>query len=119
MPFLIDENLYFEGRISVTQKQSVMDALVLAKAGRTACEIREILEREALAASIYITVDTLEYLKKGGRLSAAGAAIGSVLNIKPVLTIHGDKLNVHAKVRGMKAARRIMIDAMKQDYNTR
>ena len=76
-------------RISVTQAQSVFDAQVLAGEEKTGREIREILEREALDASIYIAVDTLEYLKKGGRITAAAAAIGTVLKLKPVLTIQG------------------------------
>ena len=71
-------------RISVTLDQAVRDALLLAENGKTAAEIKKILEKEKLEASIYITVDTLKYLKKGGRVTAAGAALGTVLNIKPV-----------------------------------
>lgn len=106
-------------RISVTMKQSVYDAVRLAQEGKHAVEIKKILEEQAFDASIYITVDTLSYLKKGGRVTAAGAAIGSVLNIKPVLTIQGDKLDAFEKVRGMKAARRSMIRAMQNDLQTR
>lgn len=106
-------------RISVTQMQAVLDAEGMAKAGMSGVEIKERLEAEALEASIYIAVDTLEYLKKGGRVTAAGAAIGSVLNIKPVLTIDGDKLDAYAKVRGMKAAFRTMCKALKQDLEGR
>ena len=79
-------------RISVTQEQSVYDAMKLRDQGMSAAEIKEILEREKLQASIYITVDTLKYLKKGGRITPAAAAIGTVLNLKPVLQIQGEKL---------------------------
>lgn len=106
-------------RISVTQAQSVLDAAVLAKEGKTAGEILEILEREALDSTIYIAVDTLEYLKKGGRITGAAAALGSILRIKPVLTIQGDKLDSYAKARGMKSAFRTMIDAVKKDIASR
>lgn len=106
-------------RISVTQRQSVLDAVKLADEGKSGAEIKEILERDKLEASIYITVDTLKYLKKGGRVTATGAALGTVLNIKPVLQIQGEKLDAYAKVRGMKAARQTMIDAMKNDIKTR
>lgn len=75
-------------RISVTQKQSVIDAIELAKNGKTGEEIKEILEAMKLESSIYITVDTLKYLKQGGRVTPAAAAIGTILNIKPVLQIH-------------------------------
>ena len=102
-------------RISVTQAQSVLDAKLLAEEGKTASEIKEILEAEALDASIYIAVDTLEYLKKGGRITAAAAAIGTVLKLKPVLTIQGDKLDSFAKARGLKAAFRIMLNAVKNE----
>ena len=106
-------------RISVTQKSSVMDALHLIEAGKTAAEIKEILETEKLEASIYITVDTLKYLKKGGRVTPTAAAIGSVLNIKPVLQIQGEKLDSFSKVRGWKAAKKTMIEAAKKDLEER
>ncbi len=106
-------------RISVTQAQSVLDAKLLAEEGKTASEIKEILEAETLDASIYIAVDTLEYLKKGGRITAAAAAIGTVLKLKPVLTIQGDKLDSFAKARGLKAAFRIMLNAVKNDISSR
>lgn len=106
-------------RISVTQAQSVLDAKLLAEEGKTASEIKEILEAEALDASIYIAVDTLEYLKKAGRITAAAAAIGTVLKLKPVLTIQGDKLDSFAKARGLKAAFRIMLNAVKNDISSR
>lgn len=92
-------------RISVTQRQSVLDALVLREAGRTAAEIKEKLEEEKMESSIYITLETLKYLKKGGRITPAAAAIGTVLNLKPVLQIQGEKLDAYAKVRGKKQAK--------------
>ncbi len=106
-------------RISVTQRQSVLDALALVKAGKNAAEIREILEAEKLKSSIYITLETLKYLKKGGRITPAAAAIGTVLNLKPVLQIQGDKLDAYSKVRGKKQAKRVMLKAMKEDMDTR
>ncbi len=102
-------------RISVTQRQSVLDAMEMAEKGLGAQEIEEVLMREKLEASIYITVDTLKYLKKGGRVTAAGAALGAVLNIKPVLQIQGEKLDAFAKVRGFKAAKKTMIEAVRKD----
>ena len=106
-------------RISVTQKQSVEDAMVLRDAGKSAVEIKEILEAEKLQASIYITVDTLKYLKKGGRITPAAAALGTVLNLKPVLQIQGDKLDAFSKVRGWKAAKRTMLKAIEKDLKER
>ncbi len=106
-------------RISQTQKQSVYEALELAKLGKTAAEIEAILNRDALEASIYIAVDTLEYLKKGGRVTPAGAALASILNLKPVLQIQGDKLDAYAKVRGEKAAQERMLQAVEKDINGR
>lgn len=106
-------------RISVTQKQSVEDAIVLRDTGKSALEIKEILEAEKLQASIYITVDTLKYLKKGGRITPAAAALGTVLNLKPVLQIQGDKLDAFSKVRGWKAAKRTMLKAIEKDLKER
>ncbi len=106
-------------RISVTQALSVLDAKKLAEEGKTGYEIKDILEKEAMDATIYIAVDTLEYLKKGGRITAAAAAIGTVLKLKPVLTIQGDKLDSYAKARGMKSAFHVMLDAVKSDISTR
>lgn len=106
-------------RISVTLSSSVRDALKLIAAGKNAAEIKSILEAEALETSIYITVPTLKYLKKGGRITPAAAALGTVLRIKPVLQIQGEKLDAFAKVRTMNAAKRTMLDAMKNDLNTR
>lgn len=106
-------------RISVTQRQSVLDAMELAAEGKSAVEIQERLEEEKLDASIYITVDTLKYLKKGGRITAAAAAIGTVLNLKPVLQIQGEKLDAFAKVRGWKQAKKAMLDALEKDIKER
>ena len=106
-------------RISVTQEQSVYDAMKLRDQGKSAAEIKEVLEREKLQASIYITVDTLKYLKKGGRITPAAAAIGTVLNLKPVLQIQGEKLDAFAKVRGWKAAKKAMLNAIEKDLNER
>lgn len=106
-------------RISVTQRQSVMDAMALAKQGRGAAEIREILERDKFESSIYIMVDTLYYLKKGGRITPAAAALGTLLKLKPVLQIQGEKLDAFAKARTVKQAKSIMIEAMKSDFENR
>ena len=106
-------------RISVTQKQSVEDAIVLRDAGKSASEIKEILEAEKLQASIYITVDTLKYLKKGGRITPAAAALGTLLKLKPVLQIQGEKLDAFAKARTVKQAKTIMTEAMKNDFEKR
>lgn len=106
-------------RISVTQEQSVYDAMRLRDEGKSAREIKEILEEEKLMSSIYITVDTLKYLKKGGRITPAAATIGTVLNLKPVLQIQGEKLDAFAKVRGWKAAKKTMLNAIEKDLNER
>lgn len=106
-------------RISVTLRQSVLDAMALADKGYSAKEIKEILEREKLESSIYIMVDTLEYLKKGGRITPAVAAVGTLLKLKPVLQIQGDKLDSFAKARTVKQAKSMMIDAMKKDFAER
>lgn len=106
-------------RISLTQEASVLSALLLAQQGLTAEEIKNYLEERAYQASIYITVDSMEYLKKGGRVTPAAAAFASVLNLKPILTIQGDKLDTYAKARGMKQAEEKMIEAIKQDRLTR
>ena len=102
-------------RISVTQKESVISALRLVEQGYDAGQIRDFLEKHAYDASIYITVDSMEYLKKGGRVTPAAATLATVLNLKPVLTIQGDKLDAFAKVRGMKLAESKMIEAIRQD----
>ncbi len=102
-------------RISVTMKSSVFDAKALADAGRNAAEIKQILEDTKFESTIYIMVDTLEYLKKGGRITPAAAAIGSMLKIKPVLQIRGEKLDSFAKARTVKQAKQIMMDAIAKD----
>lgn len=102
-------------RISVTQRQSALDAKKLADQGKTAAEIADILMATKMDSSIYIMVDTLKYLKKGGRVTPAAAAIGEILRIKPVLQIHGEKLDAFAKARNMKAAKNIMVNAIKKD----
>ena len=106
-------------RISVTQKRSVLDAIELAKQGRSGAEIRDFLEETKLESSIYITVDTLKYLKQGGRVTPAAAAIGTILNIKPVLQIQGEKLDSFAKARGFRQAKKIMLDAVEKDMRER
>ncbi len=106
-------------RISVTQRQSVLDALTLRNAGKNAAEIKKVLEDEKFESSIYITVETLKYLKNGGRITPAAAAIGTVLNLKPVLQIQGEKLDAYAKVRGKKQAKRVMLKAMEEDLTKR
>ena len=106
-------------RISVTQRQSVLDAITLKNAGKSAAEIKAKLEEEKLESSIYITLETLKYLKKGGRITPAAAAIGTVLNLKPVLQIQGEKLDAYSKVRGKKQAKRVILKAMLEDWNTR
>lgn len=106
-------------RISVTQRQSVLDAVALARQGRSAAEIKEILEREKFESSIYIMVDTLYYLKKGGRITPTAAALGTLLKLKPVLQIQGEKLDAFAKARTVKQAKSIMIEAMKNDFANR
>ena len=102
-------------RISVTQRQSVMDAITLAGHGKTAREIREYLELTKMDSSIYIMVDTLNYLKKGGRITPAAAALGTLLRLKPILQIQGEKLDAFAKARNVKQAKKLMIEAIHND----
>ena len=106
-------------RISVTQKQSVRDALMLIEKGHDGKEIKHILEEDKFNSSIYIMLDTLKYLKKGGRITPAAAAIGTVLKLKPVLQIQGEKLDAFAKARTINQGKKIMIDAIRNDVNTR
>ncbi len=106
-------------RISVTQRQSALDAKQLAAKGKTAAEIKETLEAEKFNSSIYIMLDTLSYLKKGGRITPAAAAIGALLKIKPVLQIQGEKLDAFAKARTTSQGKSIMLNAMKNDINNR
>ena len=106
-------------RISVTMKLSVYEAKLLADQGKTAEEIRQYLEQTKFDSSIYIMVNTLEYLKKGGRITPAAAAIGSLLRLKPILQIQGEKLDAYAKARTVKQAREIMLEAIISDAATR
>lgn len=113
--FVVDNH-----RISVTLRQSVITAKAMAMEEKNADEIKSFLEAEAFRSSIYVSVNTLEYLKKGGRITPAAAMIGSVLNIKPVLTIQGEKLDSFAKVRGnMKKCEKRMMEAVKADIQDR
>jgi DegV family protein with EDD domain len=104
-------------RISVTMKLSVLDALKMADKGMSATEIKEILEKTKFESTIYIMVDTLEYLKKGGRLTPAVAALGTLLKIKPVLQIRGERLDTFAKARTIKQGKQIMMDAIAADMD--
>ena len=101
-------------RISVTQRHSVQDALLLAEQGYTAKEIKEKLEQTAYESIIFVGVETLEYLKKGGRVTPAGAAMGALLNIKPLLIIEGERLDAYAKVRGTKNCKKRLLQEMKK-----
>ena len=106
-------------RISVTLLQSIRNAKALLAQGKTAEEVHAILEAESYDSSIYIAVNTLEYLKKSGRVTAAGAAMASILSIKPVLQIQGGKLDAYKKVRGMSHAKTVLMDALGKDLDTR
>lgn len=105
-------------RISVTQKRSVLDALEMADMGMSAAQIREELEHVKYESSIYIMLDTLYYLKKGGRITPAAAAVGTLLRIKPVLQIKGERLDAFSKARTLNQGKNIMINAMKHDIET-
>lgn len=106
-------------RISVTQRQSVLDALELAKRGLTAAQIKEKLEEVKFESSIYIMLDTLKYLKKGGRITPAAAALGSALRLKPVLTIQGEKLDAFTIAKTKKQGVKKMLAAIEDDINKR
>ena len=106
-------------RISVTMRQSVIDAKALADKGMNAGEIKNILEKHKMDSSIYITLETLKYLKKGGRITPAAAAIGTMLKLNPVLQIQGEKLDAFAKARTMKQAKSIMVAAITKDLEER
>ena len=106
-------------RISVTQRQSVLDALALRGQGKNAEEIKDFLEKDKFNSSIYIMLDTLYYLKKGGRITPAAAALGTILKLKPVLQIQGDKLDAFAKARTVSQGKTIMINAIRNDMNNR
>ncbi len=106
-------------RISVTQRQSTLDALALVNSGKNSKEIKEILEEDKFNSSIYIMIDTLHYLKKGGRITPAAAALGTLLRLKPVLQIQGEKLDAFAKARTINQAKSIMMNAIKNDIEKR
>lgn len=106
-------------RISVTQRQSVLDAMELVKRGLTAVQIKEKLEKVKFESSIYIMLDTLKYLKKGGRITPAAAAFGSALRLKPVLTIQGEKLDAYAIAKTKKQGVKKMLTAIEDDINKR
>ncbi len=106
-------------RVSVTQRQSAIDAVEMARLGKSAAEIKQILEDDKFNSSIYIMIDTLYYLKKGGRITPAAAAIGTLLKLKPVLQIQGEKLDAFAKARTINQAKTIMINAVKSDIENR
>lgn len=106
-------------RISATQKLAVKDAKKLADAGWSAPEIKKYLEDTQYDSTIYITLDTLYYLKKGGRITPAAAALGTLLRLKPVLQIQGDKLDAYAKSRTLKAAKMTMLEAVEKDCRER
>ena len=106
-------------RISVTQRQSALDAQALAARGMDAAQIREFLEKDKFNSSIYIMLDTLYYLKKGGRITPAAAALGTILKLKPVLQIQGDKLDAFAKARTVSQGKSIMLSAIRADMEKR
>lgn len=106
-------------RISVTQRQSALDALALIKSGMDAAAVRQFLEEDKFNSSIYIMLDTLYYLKKGGRITPAAAALGTILRLKPVLQIQGDKLDAFAKARTVSQGKSIMINAIRGDMEKR
>lgn len=112
--FVVDNH-----RISITLKRSVYDALNLIKQGKNPAEIKQILEETKSDSSIFIMVDTLKYLKKGGRVTPAGAALGATLHVKPVLQIMGGKLDAYAKVMGVKKAKRTMLDAIQHELENK
>lgn len=106
-------------RISVTQRQSALDALQLAAEGKSAAEIKDFLEKDKYNSSIYIMLDTLYYLKKGGRITPAAAALGTLLKLKPILQIQGEKLDAFAKARTTTQGKSIMTTAIRNDMNNR
>lgn len=106
-------------RISVTQRQSALDALALVDKGLDAAAIKDILEKDKFNSSIYIMLDTLYYLKKGGRITPAAAALGTILRLKPVLQIQGEKLDAFAKARTVSQGKSIMMNSIKADMEKR
>jgi len=107
------------GRMSVTLRQAALDALEMKNAGWSAAQIAQRLESEKYNSSIYMMVNTLQFLKKGGRITPSAAAVGTVLNLKPILQIQGAKLDSYGKARGTRQARKMLIEAMKKDLETR
>ena len=105
-------------RISLTQKMSVLEALHLASIGKTAAEIKDYLEKSKMDATIYIMVPTLKYLKKGGRVTPSAASLAKLFNIKPILQIHGERLDSYAKVINLSQAKQRMINAIKNDLDS-
>lgn len=112
-------NVVDNQRISITQRQSVLDAKELISRGMSAGQIKDFLVEDKFNSSIYIMVDTLKYLKKGGRITPAAAAFGEILKIKPVLQIQGEKLDAFSKVRSVKQAKSVMVKAIKNDMEQR
>lgn len=112
--FVVDNH-----RISVTQYQSVKDAMMLADMGMDGAQVKKRLEETAADSVIFVTVDTLKYLKKGGRITPAAAALGTLLRIKPVLIILGEKLDSFAKARTMKQAKTLMMNAIQKELDER
>ena len=112
--FVVDNH-----RISVTQYQSVKDTMMLADMGMDGAQIKKCLEETAADSVIFVTVDTLKYLKKGGRVTPAAAALGTLLRIKPVLIILGEKLDSFAKARTMKQAKTLMMNAIQKELDER
>lgn len=106
-------------RISITQRQSALDALVLIERGMDAAEVKQFLEADKFNSSIYIMLDTLYYLKKGGRITPAAAALGTILKLKPVLQIQGEKLDAFAKARTVSQGKSMMINAIRNDMEKR
>ena len=106
-------------RISVTQRQAALDAKLLVSKGMSALEIKNFLEEDKFNSSIYIMLDTLYYLKKGGRITPAAAALGTILRLKPVLQIQGEKLDAFAKARTVSQGKSIMINAIRNDMEKR
>ena len=124
---MLAEDDKFEGRvhvvdnqrISVTQRQATMDALHMSEKGLDAATIKDVLLRDKMESSIYIMLDTLYYLKKGGRITPAAAAIGTLLKIRPVLQIQGEKLDAYTKVKTVKQGKTAMLKAIRKDMETR
>jgi len=107
------------GRVATPMHRSILDAIELANKGFSAREIKDILEKEKDKMSIYIAVENLEYLKKGGRISATTAAVGTLLDIKPILKLNTGLLEQHSKCRGFKKAKKIMLEEIKNDIETK